>query len=181
MLNIDGTGHPENGKQFNVWASMLPPQGFTSFTSILRKAPRFSNSSSAKRSREWWVATMPVSIALHHRDGCGAAILLAHLIRDVKYLTTLSDAVTCRFGEKLLERSSLVSCLACRETTPPERWQRKRRVPGKRSPDRTTGTAAEGSPKHCSAFSRPRRYYFTFLERRAWNRPTTAWSNSSAF
>jgi hypothetical protein len=46
----------------------------------------------------------------------------AHLIRDVKYLTTLPDAVTCRFGEKLLEKINVLFRLwHRRETTPPER------------------------------------------------------------
>ncbi len=32
MLNVDGTGHPENGKQFNVWGFHAPgPAGFTFF------------------------------------------------------------------------------------------------------------------------------------------------------
>jgi hypothetical protein len=91
----------------------------------------------------------------------------AHLIRDVKYLTTLSDAVICRFGEKLLEKIKvLFRVWHGRETTPPERWQREaasarqeilqivRRAPLRKE-----------AQNIAQRFRDHGRYYFTFLER----------------
>jgi len=91
----------------------------------------------------------------------------AHLIRDVRYLTTLSDAVTCRFGERLLEKIKVLFRVWHRRATmPPERWQREAASARqeilqavRRAPLRTeTQNLAQRFRDHG-------RYYFTFLDR----------------
>ena len=52
----------------------------------------------------------------------------AHLIRDVKFLTTLSDPVTRRYGEKLLVKiKGLFRVWHRRGQMPAEKWQRAAR------------------------------------------------------
>jgi transposase len=169
MLNIDGTGHPENGKQFNVWGFHAPgPQGFTFFhidpsksAEILKQflGETFAGVVGCDYAGEYRRFTTETDAVLQ--------FCWAHLIRDVKYLTTLSDAVICRFGEKLLEKIKvLFRVWHGRETTPPERWQREaasarqeilqivRRAPLRKE-----------AQNIAQRFRDHGRYYFTFLER----------------
>ena len=91
----------------------------------------------------------------------------AHLIRDVKYLTTLPDAATRRFGEKLLEKIKvLFRVWHRRKTTPQERWQREAARARqeilhtvRRAPCRTEALNL------AKRFRDHGRYYFTFLDR----------------
>lgn len=91
----------------------------------------------------------------------------ARLIRDVKFLTTLPDAVTCRFGEKLLGKiKTLFRVWHRRDTLPKERWQREaadarqailkavRRAPPRSEAQNIAQRFRDHGP-----------YYFTFLER----------------
>jgi transposase len=90
----------------------------------------------------------------------------AHLIRDVKYLTTLSDRVTCNYGHRLLGKiKALFRTWHRRGQTPPARWQRaiaKVRAEvlavAKRAPMRTEAqNIAKRFRDHGDA-------YFTFLD-----------------
>jgi transposase len=169
MLNIDGTGHPENGKQFNVWGFHAPgPQGFTFFhidpsksADILKEflGETFAGVVGCDYAGEYRRFTAETNAVLQ--------FCWAHLIRDVKYLTTLPDAVTRRFGEKVLEKIRVLFRLwHRRETTPAERWQREAACARKeilhtvrRSPLRTE---AQNIAKR---FRDHGPYYFTFLDR----------------
>jgi transposase len=169
MLNIDGTGHPENGKKFNVWGFYAPGlEGFTFFhidpsksAEILKQflGETFAGVVGCDYAGEYRRFTAETDAVLQ--------FCWAHLIRDVKYLTTLPDAVTRRFGEKVLEKIKVLFRLwHRRETTPPERWQREaararqeilHRV--RRAPRRTEAlNLAQRFRDHGA-------YYFTFLER----------------
>jgi transposase len=103
-LNVDETGHPECGRQLWAWGFHAPGvYGFTWYHI------------DAARSCEVLLAFL--GEAFSGVVGCDyhcayrkflretpAAVQFcwAHLIRDVKFLTTLSDRVTRRWGEKLL-------------------------------------------------------------------------------
>lgn len=169
MLNIDGTVHPENGKQFNVWGFHAPGrEGFTFF--------HIDPSKSADVLKEFLSETFAGVVGCdyageYRRFTAETDAMLqfcwAHLIRDVKYLTTLSDAVTCRFGEKMLEKIKVLFRLwHRRETTPAERWRRETARARqeilqalKRPPARTEALNL------AQRFRDHGRYYFTFLDR----------------
>ena len=92
----------------------------------------------------------------------------AHLIRDVKFLTTLPDAVTCRFGEKLLGKIKVLFRLwHRRETTPAGALATGGGAcPARDSPHGAASAAAHGSPESSPSDSATTgAYYFTFLER----------------
>jgi len=169
MLNIDGTGHPENGKQFNVWGFYAPgPQGFTFFhidpsksADVLKQflGETFAGVVGCDYAGEYRRFTAETDAVLQ--------FCWAHLIRDVKYLTTLPDTVTRRFGTKLLEKIQvLFRVWHTRETTPPERWQRqaanaRREIlhTVRRAPLRTEALNL------AQRFRDHGQYYFTFLDR----------------
>lgn len=169
MLNVDGTGHPENGKQFNVWGFHAPgPAGFTFFhidpsksADILKQflGETFSGVVGCDYAGEYRRFTAETDARLQ--------FCWAHLIRDVKFLTTLSDAVTCRFGNKLLDKIKVLFRLwHRRKTSPQERWRRHvlcvqqeilqtvRRAPLRIEAQNLAQRFRDHGP-----------YYFTFLER----------------
>ena len=81
MLNVDGTGHPENGKQFNVWGFHAPgPEGFTFFHIDPSKSAdilkQFLGETFARGGRLRLRGRIP---PLYRRDRRSAAILLGAL------------------------------------------------------------------------------------------------------
>jgi len=128
MLNVDETGHPENGQQLWTWGFHAPgPEGFTLF--------HIDRSRSSEVLKEFLGETFcgVVGCDYHsayrkflHDIGATMQVCWSHLIRDVKYLVTLPDAVTRRFGEKLLGTiKHLFRTWHRRDPTPPERWNRE--------------------------------------------------------
>jgi transposase len=103
-MNIDETGHPENGKRLWTWGFHVPgPHGFTWF--------HIDPSRSTEVLYEFLGETFSgiigcdyYSVYRKFLDETDAVMQFcwAHLIRDVKFLTTLTDPVTRRYGEKLL-------------------------------------------------------------------------------
>jgi hypothetical protein len=167
VLNIDETGHPENGKSLNVWGFHAPgPLGFTFF--------HIDPSKSAEVLKQFLGETFDGVIGCDYAgayrkflDETDAKMQFcwAHLIRDVKFLTTLPDPVTCRFGQKLLGKIKvLFRVWHRRASTPPERWKRETARARKeilktvrRAPPRTE---AQNIAKR---FRNHGEYYFTFL------------------
>ncbi|NIA16565.1 MAG: IS66 family transposase [Nitrospiraceae bacterium] len=102
QLNVDETGHKENGQRFWTWcfrAEMYtlfkidPSRGSDVLIDVLGK--EFNGvlgcdyfSAYRKYMKDFGVAVQ---------------FCLAHLIRDVKFLTTLSDRVTRNYGERVLD------------------------------------------------------------------------------
>jgi len=169
VLNVDGTGHPDSGQQYNVWGFHAPgPAGFTFF--------HIDPSKSAEILKQFLSETFAGVVGCdyageYRRFSAETNAVLqfcwAHLIRDVKYLTTLSDAVTKRFGKKLLEKIKVLFRLwHRREKTLPTRWQRD--VATAR---REILLAVRRAPRRVEAQNIAQRfhdhgpYYFTFLER----------------
>jgi transposase len=169
VINIDETGHPENGKHLNTWGFHVPgPLGFTFF--------HIDPSRSAEVLRQFLGETFAGVVGCDYAgayrkflDETDAVMQFcwAHLIRDVKFLTTLPDAVTARFGQKLLVQiKTLFRIWHRRETTPQERWQREAAHARqailqvvRRAPLRSE------AQNIAQRFRDHGRYYFTFLER----------------
>lgn len=127
MLNIDETGHPENGQRLWTWGFHAPQsQGFTLF--------HIDPSRSSEVLKEFLGETFRGVVGCDylsayrkflHDIGAAMQFCWAHLIRDVKYLVTLPDAVTRRFGEKLLGTiKHLFHTWHRRDQMPAERWGR---------------------------------------------------------
>ena len=127
MLNVNGTGHPENGKQFNVWGFHAPgPAGFT-FFHIDPSKSRDILQAVSRRGFSGVVGTTPrVSTAVSQQTDAQAAILLGRgEPRRETSSRQLSDAVTCRFGNKLLDKIKVLFRLwHRRKTGRQERWRR---------------------------------------------------------
>jgi transposase len=127
MLNIDETGHPDSGQRLWTWGFHAPqPQGFTLF--------HIDPSRSSEVLKEFLGETFRGVVGCDylsayrkflHDIGAAMQFCWAHLIRDVKYLVTLPDAVTRRFGEKLLGTiRHLFRTWHRRGQMPAERWSR---------------------------------------------------------
>jgi transposase len=128
MLNVDETGHPDSGQRLWTWGFHAPdPQGFTLF--------HIDPSRSSEVLKEFLGETFRgvVGCDYHsayrkflHDLGATMQFCWSHLIRDVKYLVTLPDAVTRRFGEKLLEKiKHLFRAWHRRDQMPEKRWSRE--------------------------------------------------------
>ena len=126
-LNVDETGHPECGRRLWAWGFHAPgAHGFTWYHI------------DAARSCEVLLAFL--GEAFSGVVGCDyhgayrkfleetpAAVQFcwAHLIRDVKFLTTLPDRVTRRWGEKMLVPiKQLFRTWHRREEMPADPWRR---------------------------------------------------------
>ena len=128
LLNVDETGHPENGQRLWTWGFHAPgPQGFTLF--------HIDPSRSSEVLKEFLGETFAgvVGCDYHsayrkflHDIGASMQFCWAHLIRDVKYLLTLPDKVTRGFGERLLASiKTLFRTWHRRDQMPADRWRRE--------------------------------------------------------
>jgi transposase len=126
MVNVDETGHPENGKQLWSWGFHAPdPDGFTLF--------HIDAARSSEVLKEFLGESFAGIVGCDYHSAyrkflndIGAAMQFcwAHLIRDVKFLTKLTDRVTRRWGEKLLASiKRLFRTWHDRERKPAKRWK----------------------------------------------------------
>jgi len=123
-LNVDETGHKENGQALWTWC----------FRAELYTLFKIDPS----RGSEVLIATLGeefdgvlgcdyFSAYQKYMKDFGVAVqfCLAHLIRDVKFLTTLSDKVTQNYGHRLLDAlRKLFHVIHRREQMTPEQFQR---------------------------------------------------------
>lgn len=127
MVNVDETGHPESGKRLWSWGFHTPgPDGFTLF--------HIDSSRSSDVLKDFLGKSFAgiVGCDYHsayrkflHDIGAAMQFCWAHLIRDVKFLTTLTDRVTRHFGEKLLASiKRLFRIWHDRDQLPTNRWKR---------------------------------------------------------
>jgi transposase len=167
-LNIDETGHPECGKQLWNWGFHAPGrEGFTWF--------HIDTTRSAKVLTLFLGETFSgiVGCDYHsayrkflHETDAKMQFCWAHLIRDVKFLTTLSDRVTRAFGERLLAKiKALFRLWHRRETMSAPTWSR-----AAERARRNVRQAALRAPRRAEAqniaarFRQHAKYYFTFLD-----------------
>jgi transposase len=167
-INIDETGHPENGKKLWTWGFHVPGrEGFTWF----HIDPSRSSDVLFEFLGETFSGVIGCDYYSVYRKFLAETEAVmqfcwAHLIRDVKFLTTLSDAVTRRYGEKLLNKiKSLFRIWHRRDEMPRDKWERAARRAAeavlhraKRAPQRTE---AQNMRKR---FCEHGEYYLTFLK-----------------
>lgn len=167
VMNIDETGHPENGKDLWTWGFHVPgPQGFTFF--------HIDPSRSTKVLYEFLGETFSGIIGCDYysvyrkflrETDAKMQFCWAHLVRDVKFLITLPDPVTRRYGQKLLAKIKILFRLwHRREQMPREKWE-----PAARRAQQAVLARARRAPCRGEAQAIAKRfrdhgsYYFTFL------------------
>jgi len=166
-LNIDETGHPENGKKLWTWGFHVPgPQGFTWF----HIDPSRSSDVLYEFLGEAFSGVIGCDYYSVYRKFLSETDAVmqfcwAHLIRDVKFLITLTDPVTVRYGRKLLSKiKSLFRLWHRRGEMPQDKWERRIRRASeavqhraKRAPSRIEAQNIQERFREHGA------YYFTFL------------------
>jgi transposase len=161
-LNVDETGHKERGKRWWTWC--FRAQLYTLFKI---DPSRGSEVLIAMLGREFeGVLGCDYFSAYHKYMGdCGVTVqfCLAHLIRDVKFLTELPDPVTAAYGQRVLAGlRQLFHVIHRRETMDPMRFQRaletardKLIAVGQRAPPRHEAqTMAKRFREHGEAYFR---------------------------
>lgn len=168
VMNIDETGHPENGKKLWTWGFHVPgPRGFTWF--------HIDPSRSTEVLYEFLGETFSGVIGCDYYSvyrkflGETEAVMQfcwAHLIRDVKFLTTLTDPVTRRYGRKLLTHiKRLFRIWHRRGEMPVEKWQRQAERALKAVSQRARRAPARSEAQNIAErFREHGSYYFTFLK-----------------
>jgi transposase len=163
-LNVDETGHKENGKSLWTWcfrAEMFtlfkidPSRGSDVLIEVLGK--EFNGVLGCDYFSAYRKYMEDFSVAVQ--------FCLAHLIRDVKFLTSLPDAVTRNYGQRVLDGlRRLFRVIHRREQMTPARFQRalertrqKLIAVGKRAPQRSE---AQNLAKR---FRRHGQAYFRFI------------------
>jgi transposase len=125
-LGIDETGHPERGRGLWSWCFHAPCQDrFTWF--------HIDPSRGSKVLRRYLKKAFRGIIGCDYyaayrkflrQTRVWLQLCWAHLIRDVKYLTTLPDPVTRRYGQRLLAKIRvLFRTWHRRGQMPPEKWE----------------------------------------------------------
>lgn len=125
MVNIDETGHPENGQKLWTWGFHAPgPQGFTLF--------HIDSTRSSDVLKEFLGETFAGVVGCDYYSayrkfladvGASMQFCWAHLIRDVKFLTTLTDRATRGYGKRLLATiKRLFRVWHQRDVLQPDRW-----------------------------------------------------------
>jgi transposase len=176
VVNVDETGHPENGQRLWAWGFHAPGRpGCTLF--------HIDTARSSDVLKEFLGESFAGVVGCDYHsayrkflDDAQATMQFcwAHLIRDVKFLVTLPDARTRRFGEKLLAtikhlfRSAELAAGRLwhrRDQMPAERWQRETE-----QAQRAVLKVARRPPCRSEAeniaqrFRRHAEHYFRFLE-----------------
>jgi transposase len=115
-LNVDETGHPDRGKNLWTWGFRAPE-----FTLFRIAASRGSDVLLETLGREFngLLGCDYFSAYRKYMGDFGVAVqfCMAHLIRDVKFLLTVSSRTTRRYGRRLLDAlRSLFHVIHRRET-----------------------------------------------------------------
>jgi transposase len=167
-LGIDETGHPEQGRRLWSWCFHASSQGgFTWFHIDPSRGSKVLKRYLGKAFRgiigcDYYAAYRKF---LREND-VWLQLCWAHLIRDVKYLTTLPDAVTRGYGRRLLAKIKvLFRTWHRRQEMPEERWQR-----AAAQARQELLTVARREPARSEAQNIAKRFrdhgdaYFTFLD-----------------
>ena len=161
-VNVDETGHPENKR--NLWTWVFRAELFALF----KIDPSRGSQVLLEVLGAEFKGVLGCDYFSAYRKYMGehnivVQFCLAHLIRDVKFLLSLPDPVTRRYGERLLAAlRRLFRVIHRREKMAPERFQRKLeraaemvRCVGRRAPDRSEAlNLAERFRKHGGAYFR---------------------------
>ena len=160
LLNVDETGHKDSGKL--LWTWVFRAELFTLFRI---DASRGSDVLVEVLGKEFDGALGCDYFGAYRKFMKDFDVVvqfcLAHLIRDVKFLTKLTDKATKRYGERLLERlRALFRVIHRRDRMTEEQFQRalarerkKLLQVGKRAPDRIEAQRlAKRFRKHGAAY-----------------------------
>ena len=159
-LNVDETGHKENGKRFWTWC--FRAEAFTLFKIDASRSHEVLLDVLGKEfdgilGCDYFGAYRKYMVDFH----VVLQFCLAHLIRDVRYLTTLTDPVTKNYGDRVLDGlRRLFRVFHRRETMKPHAFQRalerERKAlvaVAKRAPDRSEAqNIAERFRKHGDSY-----------------------------
>jgi transposase len=123
-LNVDETGHKNNGKPWWTWCFRAEL-----FTLFKIDSSRGSDVLLTVLGKEFdgVLGCDYFSAYRKYMKDCGIAVqfCLAHLIREVKFLLTLTDAVTRNYARRLLDAlRQLFRVIHRRDQTTPQRFQR---------------------------------------------------------
>lgn len=120
-LHIDETGHKDNGRRYWIWAFCTRLFGFFTVeasrgSQVLKKV--LGETFKGTLITDFFSAYVKYASALQQ-------FCLAHLIRDIKFLTTLPDAANQQFGIRLLRQfKRLFYFWHFRHTMPQEQYLR---------------------------------------------------------
>lgn len=123
-LNVDETGHPENKKRMWTWA--FRAADFTVFHIDESRGSEVL----VKMLGEQFAGVLGCDYFSAYRKYMGdhnilVQFCLAHLIRELKFLTTLADAPTVRWAQQMLAgMRRLFGVIHRRDSMTPEKFQR---------------------------------------------------------
>jgi len=102
-LNVDETGHKENGKKAWTWCFRAP--GFSAFVIDVSRGSQVLKRVLGETFGGVLGADYFSAYRKYMKDGyVRVQFCMAHLIRDTRYLTTLTDKVTRNYGNRVLDR-----------------------------------------------------------------------------
>ena len=122
-LNVDETGHKDNGKQHWTWCFRAR------LYTLFKIDPSRGSDVLLQVLGEEFSGVLGADYFSAYRKYMGdfgilVQFCLAHLIRDVKYLTTLSDKATHKYGTNVLDRLRRLFQVIHRPTPAPRRiWR----------------------------------------------------------
>lgn len=122
VLNVDETGHKDRGRNYWTWCFRAPD--YTLFkidpsrgACVLQEV--LGDAFGGVLGADYYSAYRS-----YMGDDVRVQFCMAHLIRDVRYLTTLPDPVTKNYGERVLKAlRALFQVFHRRERMSPERFQ----------------------------------------------------------
>ena len=124
QLNVDETGHKENGKSLWTWGFRTP------LYTLFKIDPSRGSDVLIEMLGKEFDGVLGCDYFSAYRKYMGdfeiaVQFCLAHLIRDVKFLTTLPDRVTRAYGERVLNKlRKLFRIIHRQESMTPEQFQR---------------------------------------------------------
>lgn len=162
QVHVDETGHREKGKGWWTWC--FRANDYTWFTID----PTRSSAVLFAVLGHLFEGVLSCDYFSAYRKFMADAdvrvqFCLAHLIRDVKYLTTLPDKVTCKYGHRLLQRlRELFAVIHRRDRLSPQAFQKALTqarqavlATGKRAPPRSEAlNLAQRFKEHGEAYFR---------------------------
>jgi transposase len=167
-LGIDETGHPERGRDLWSWCFHVPGEDrFTWFHIDPSRGSKVLQRYLGKAFDGIIGCDYFSAYRKYLRDSnVWLQLCWAHLVRDVKYLTTLSDRVTRGYGQRLLAKIKvLFRTWHRRGPMPTERWER-----AAAKARREVQSVARRAPRRSEAQNMAQRFrdhgdaYFTFLD-----------------
>lgn len=124
VLNVDETGHKDSGKKYWTWCFRAPD--YTLFKIDSSRGAGVLENVLGEAFGGVLGADYYSAYRSYMGDDVRVQFCMAHLIRDVRYLTTLPDKVTKNYGERVLKAlKALFTIYHRREKMSPGRFQKR--------------------------------------------------------